>query len=62
MKDRKLNAARRPGSLARHLPPGVPAPKLGSDAPGILRGIGLGADLDRLVGDKVVALDGVSAG
>jgi crotonobetainyl-CoA:carnitine CoA-transferase CaiB-like acyl-CoA transferase len=42
--------------------PGRPAARPGSDIAGILREIGLEGELDRLVSQKVVALDGVSAG
>jgi crotonobetainyl-CoA:carnitine CoA-transferase CaiB-like acyl-CoA transferase len=49
--------------LSRTQPaPGRPAPKPGSDAAAILRDIGLEGDLDRLVRNRVVALEGVSAG
>ncbi|MGI8552619.1 MAG: CaiB/BaiF CoA transferase family protein [Dehalococcoidia bacterium] len=41
--------------------PGRPAPKPGSDAASILAGIGLAGELDRLVRDQVVRLEGVSA-
>ncbi len=41
--------------------PGRPAPKPGSDAAGILAGIGMLGDLDRLVKAGVVVLDGIFA-
>jgi crotonobetainyl-CoA:carnitine CoA-transferase CaiB-like acyl-CoA transferase len=49
--------------LSRSQPaPGRPAPKPGSDAASILRDVGLDGELDRLVRNGVVALEGVSAG
>jgi crotonobetainyl-CoA:carnitine CoA-transferase CaiB-like acyl-CoA transferase len=41
---------------------GRPAPKPGSDAASVLAEIGMAADLERLVRDRVVAVDGVKAG
>jgi crotonobetainyl-CoA:carnitine CoA-transferase CaiB-like acyl-CoA transferase len=41
---------------------GRPAPKPGSDAPGILAEIGMAGELERLVRAGVVAVDGVKAG
>lgn len=41
---------------------GRPAPKPGSDAASILSEIGMLAELDRLVRERVIALDGVQAG
>jgi len=41
---------------------GRPAAKPGSDAPSILAGIGMSNELDRLVRERVIALDGVKAG
>ncbi len=38
------------------------APKPGSDAASVLADIGLGGELDRLIREKVVAVDGVKAG
>ena len=41
---------------------GRPAPKPGADAAGILEGIGLGDQLDRLVRERVIITDGIDAG
>ena len=41
---------------------GRPAPKPGSDAPSVLAGIGLGGELQRLIREGVIAVDGVKAG
>ena len=41
--------------------PGRPAPRPGSDAASILADVGLVAELDRLVRDRVVVLDGIAA-
>jgi crotonobetainyl-CoA:carnitine CoA-transferase CaiB-like acyl-CoA transferase len=41
---------------------GRPAPKPGSDAASVLAEIGLGGELERLIRERVVALDGVKAG
>ena len=42
--------------------PGYPAPKPGSHAAGILEEVGRLADLDRLIRDKVVVVEGIVAG
>ena len=42
--------------------PGRPAAKPGSDAATVLAEIGMAGDLDRLIREKVVAVDGVKAG
>ena len=42
--------------------PGRPAAKPGSDAASVLAEIGMAGDLDRLIREKVVAVDGVKAG
>ena len=42
--------------------PGRPAPKPGSDAASVLAEIGLSGELQRLVAQRVVVLDGVTAG
>jgi crotonobetainyl-CoA:carnitine CoA-transferase CaiB-like acyl-CoA transferase len=41
---------------------GRPAPKPGSDAASVLAEIGMAADLERLIRNRVVAVDGVKAG
>jgi crotonobetainyl-CoA:carnitine CoA-transferase CaiB-like acyl-CoA transferase len=41
---------------------GRPAPKPGSDAAGVLAEIGLGGELDRLIRERVIAVEGVKAG
>lgn len=41
---------------------GRPAPKPGSDAPSVLAQIGLATELDRLIRERVIAVDGVKAG
>jgi crotonobetainyl-CoA:carnitine CoA-transferase CaiB-like acyl-CoA transferase len=41
---------------------GRPAPKPGSDAASVLAEIGLAGELERLIREKVVAVDGVKAG
>ena len=41
--------------------PGRPAPRPGSDAPEILASIGMGAEMDRLVRDKIVVTEGIVA-
>ena len=53
-----------PGARLSRTPvtPGRPAPKPGSDAASVLAEIGLGSELERLVLDRVIALDGVKAG
>ena len=43
------------------LVPGRPAPKPGSDAASILADIGMGGDVDRLLREHVIVMDGVSA-
>jgi crotonobetainyl-CoA:carnitine CoA-transferase CaiB-like acyl-CoA transferase len=42
--------------------PGRPAPKPGSDAASVLAEIGMGGELERLISDGVIAVDGVRAG
>jgi len=42
--------------------PGRPAPKPGSDAASVLAEIGMESDLERLVRERVIAVDGVTAG
>ena len=39
---------------------GRPAPKPGSDAPGILAEIGLAQELPRLIREKIVVMDGIT--
>jgi crotonobetainyl-CoA:carnitine CoA-transferase CaiB-like acyl-CoA transferase len=53
-----------PGIRMSATPPliGRPAPKPGSDAASVLKDIGMDRELDRLVSEKVIALDGVKAG
>jgi crotonobetainyl-CoA:carnitine CoA-transferase CaiB-like acyl-CoA transferase len=53
-----------PGARLSRTPMAVgrPAPKPGSDAAGVLAEIGLAGELERLVREKVVAVDGVKAG
>ncbi len=41
---------------------GRPAPKPGSDAASVLADIGMGGELERLIRERVVAVDGVKAG
>ena len=41
---------------------GRPAAKPGSDAASVLAEIGMGGELDRLIREKVIAVDGVKAG
>jgi crotonobetainyl-CoA:carnitine CoA-transferase CaiB-like acyl-CoA transferase len=43
------------------LVPGRPAPKPGSDAKSILEEIGLGSEVDRLVRERVIAVDGIES-
>jgi crotonobetainyl-CoA:carnitine CoA-transferase CaiB-like acyl-CoA transferase len=42
--------------------PGRPAARPGSDAASVLAEIGMAGDLERLIREKVVAVDGVKAG
>jgi hypothetical protein len=39
---------------------GRPAPKPGSDAASILAEIGLGGEVDRLLRERVIVMDGIS--
>jgi len=41
---------------------GAPASKPGKDIPGVLAQIGMGAELERLIRERVIAVDGVKAG
>ena len=41
---------------------GAPASKPGKDIPGVLEEIGMGAELERLIRERVIAVDGVKAG
>ena len=41
---------------------GAPASKPGKDIPGVLSEIGMGAELERLIRERVIAVDGVKAG
>ena len=53
-----------PGVKLSHTPVtvGRPAAKPGSDAASVLAEIGLGGELERLVREGVIAVDGVKAG
>ncbi len=53
-----------PGIKLSHTPVtvGRPAARPGSDAASVLAEIGLGGELDRLIREKVIAVDGVKAG
>ena len=53
-----------PGIRMSRTPPvvGRPAPKPGSDAASVLAEIGMSAELDRLVCERIIAVDGVAAG
>jgi crotonobetainyl-CoA:carnitine CoA-transferase CaiB-like acyl-CoA transferase len=42
--------------------PGRPAAKPGSDAASVLAEIGMGGELERLIRERVIAVDGVKAG
>lgn len=41
---------------------GAPASRPGKDIPGVLQEIGMGAELERLIRERVIAVDGVKAG
>jgi hypothetical protein len=41
---------------------GRPAPRPGSDIASVLAEIGMGGELDRLIRERVIAVDGVKAG
>jgi len=41
---------------------GAPASKPGKDIASVLAEIGMGAELDRLISERVIVIDGVKAG